>query len=317
MKDLQPFLIIPEYRDYVWGGDRLRPGHSPTAEAWIVYENDRIAAGPLAGKTLAEATTLYDEALLGNWVSQQTESRFPLLIKLLDCAQWLSVQVHPDDEQAIRLEGPGHFGKTEAWYILDAAPGAQLIAGLKPGRPPDRLSQSIRDGTILDWVEKHPVQADDTVFMPAGTIHALGPGLLVYEVQQASDVTYRVYDWGRPQTAERKLHIEKSLQVIDPNASGQVWKSPGVRDEGRYTLVQCPYFTLELLSTRSGAIHLDTHGETFHALTVVEGGAQIVFDGAPIQLGQYQSVIVPAKTGKYQVRASSRLRILKSSVEEI
>jgi mannose-6-phosphate isomerase len=153
--------------------------------------------------------------------------------------------------------------------------------------------------------------------MPAGTIHALGPGLLVYEVQQASDTTYRVYDWGRPQTAERKLHIDKSLQVIDPNASGQVWKSPGTRDEGRYTLVQCPYFTLELLSGRTGAILLDTRGETFHALTVIEGDAQVMAGDELVQVGQYQTVIIPAETGRYQVRPSGRLRVLKSSVEEV
>jgi mannose-6-phosphate isomerase len=317
MKDLPPFLIIPEYRDYVWGGERLRPGHSPTAEAWIVYENDRIASGPLEGKTLAEATGLYGPALLGNWVFRQTGGRFPLLIKLLDCAQWLSLQVHPDDEQAIRLEGPGHSGKTEAWYILEAAPTAQLIAGLKPGTPPDALSNSIRNGTILEWVEYHPVQADDCVFMPAGTIHALGPGLLVYEVQQASDITYRVYDWGRPQTAGRKLHIDKSLQVIDPNASGQVWKSPGIRDEGIYPLVQCPYFTLELLSARTNAIHLDTRAETFHALTIIEGVAQVMVGEEKVQVHQYQTVVIPAETGRYQVQPSGRLRVLKSSVEEV
>ncbi len=119
-----------------------------------------------------------------------TGTRFPLLIKILDCAQWLSLQVHPDDEAAERLEGPGYFGKTEAWHVLDAAPGAQLIAGMRPDTTAEALAAAIRDGTILDFVQYQDVRAGDTVFMPARTIHTLGPGLLIYEVQQTSDLTY-------------------------------------------------------------------------------------------------------------------------------
>ncbi len=110
---LNSFLkLTPEYRDYVWGGDRLRPGHNPTAEAWVIWEKDRIETGPLAGKTLGEAAQEFGSALLGEKVVARTGLRFPLLIKLLDCAQWLSLQVHPNDEQALQLEGPGQFGKT-------------------------------------------------------------------------------------------------------------------------------------------------------------------------------------------------------------
>ena len=117
----------------MWGGDRLRPGHNPTAEAWVIWENDRIETGPLAGKTLGEAAQEFGSALLGQKAVARTGMRFPLLIKLLDCAQWLSLQVHPNDEQALRLEGPGQFGKTEAWHVLEAQAGATLIAGVKPG----------------------------------------------------------------------------------------------------------------------------------------------------------------------------------------
>ncbi len=125
----QPFRLTPEYRDYVWGGDKLRPGIVPTAEAWAVYENDLIETGPWAGSTLGQVAAEHGESLLGERVLRQTGRRFPLLIKLLDCAQWLSLQVHPNDEQAVKLEGPGFFGKTEAWHVLDAQPGAELIAG--------------------------------------------------------------------------------------------------------------------------------------------------------------------------------------------
>ena len=122
---LPSFLkLTPAYRDYVWGGDRLRPGHTPTAESWVVWEGDVIESGPLAGKTLGEAAQEYGEALLGEKTISRTGTRFPLLIKLLDCAQWLSLQVHPNDQLAVELEGQGQFGKTEAWHVVAAHPAA-------------------------------------------------------------------------------------------------------------------------------------------------------------------------------------------------
>src|SRR5512140_1182646 len=134
---LPRFLMLsPEYRDYVWGGQRLRPGQL-TAEAWVIYENDRVSGGPLSGKSLAELTEQYGEELLGRPVIEKRGRRFPLLIKLLDCHQWLSLQVHPNDQQAVELEGPGQNGKTEAWYFLETAPDGQIIAGLKPGTSPE------------------------------------------------------------------------------------------------------------------------------------------------------------------------------------
>ncbi|RPJ43039.1 MAG: class I mannose-6-phosphate isomerase, partial [Chloroflexi bacterium] len=199
-------VLEPQYRDYVWGGKRLRPGQV-TAEAWVVYEGDRITNDPLAGKTLGEAADQFGPALLGQRVFQRTGSRFPLLVKLLDCAQWLSLQVHPNDEQAVRLEGPGHFGKTEAWHILEADTGAEILCGFKTEAEQTNWQQAVRDGTILDYTQRVPIHTGETVFIHPGTMHALGPGLLVYEVQQTSDITYRVFDWNRPASAGRKLHI--------------------------------------------------------------------------------------------------------------
>ena len=194
--------LIPEYRDYLWGGQRLRPG-TLTAEAWIVYEGDRIANGSLHGQTLAEAAQQLGADLLGQKTVSRTGTRFPLLIKILDCNDWLSVQVHPNDEQARQMEGPDQFGKTEAWHILEAVDGAQLIAGVKEGTTAEALAAAIRNGTIIDRVQYHAAHTGDTIFMPAGTLHALGPGFLVYEVQQTSNITYRIFDWNRPASAGR------------------------------------------------------------------------------------------------------------------
>src|SRR5688572_2358005 len=168
--NLDPFLkLVPSYRDYVWGGDRLRPGHSPTAEAWVVWEQDKIESGSLASKTLGEAASQFGEELLGAKAMTRTGTRFPLLIKLLDCAQWLSLQIHPNDQQAIALEGPRQFGKTEAWHILDAQPNSTVIAALKPNTSAETVAASIRNGTIIEYVQYAEVSAGDTIFMPAGT----------------------------------------------------------------------------------------------------------------------------------------------------
>jgi mannose-6-phosphate isomerase len=311
-----PLQLIPEYRDYVWGGRRLRPGRL-TAEAWVIYEADRIASGPLGGRTVAEVAAEYGPALLGQRVVDRTGPRFPLLVKILDCAQWLSLQVHPDDALAAQLEGPGHFGKTEAWHVLDAGPGAQLIAGMQPGTTADALAQAIRDGTILERVQYQEVQAGDTVFMPARTIHALGPGLLIYEVQQTSDLTYRVFDWNRPATPSRVLHIDKSLAVANPAAAAPVRRAPALGDGERAVLAACPYFTLELIASITQPVVLDTGGQTFHTLTVIEGAAEIEATGELLRLERFESAVVPAACGRYQLRPAGGCKVLRASVEEM
>ena len=312
---LNSFLkLIPSYRDYVWGGDRLRPGHNPTAEAWVVWEGDQIESGPLAGKTLGEAATEFGDALLGSKALSHTGTRFPLLIKLLDCAQWLSLQVHPNDEQAVKLEGPGQFGKTEAWHVLEAQPDATLIAGLKPGTSPEVLADSIRDGTIIEQVQYANVKAGDTVFMPAGTLHALGPGLLIYEVQQTSNWTYRVYDWGRPQTEARPLHIDKSIQVTEVGAARPIIPPPDCDDGAPEKLIECQYFTLEMLCASKKTIHLDTKGESFHAITLIEGKATLRAGSESLELEKFHTAVIPANTGSYQLEPLSDCRALKSSL---
>jgi len=312
---LHSFLkLTPAYRDYVWGGGRLRPGHNPTAEAWVVWEGDVIESGALAGKTLGEAAGQFGEDLLGTKVTSRTGTRFPLLIKLLDCAQWLSLQVHPNNEQAVELEGAGQFGKTEAWHILVAEIDAKLIAGLKPNTSTEALAESIRNGTIIDHVQYANVKQGDTVFMPAGTLHALGPGLLVYEVQQTSDWTYRVYDWGRPATGKRPLHIEKSIHVTRADFTAPVVSLPETGDGTRQVLAQCEYFTLEMLSAASKNVELDTLGESFHAITVIEGKAALSAGDESVELDKFQTVVVPASTGLYKLQPLTNCCALKSSV---
>lgn len=311
----QAFQLIPQYREYVWGGDRLRPGHSPTAEAWVVYEGDEIASGSLAGMTLAEATRRHGAELLGERVVAQTGQRFPLLIKLLDCAEWLSLQVHPNDEQAARLEGEGHFGKTEAWHILEAEAGAELLGGLQPGLSSQEIREAIQAGKpLVERMQRLQVSAGDSIFIPAGMIHAIGPGLLLYEIQQTSDLTYRVYDWDRPASAGRQLHIPQSLEVADPDLTGKLIPPQPVPDGEKRELIASPYFNLALYRGKHNSLQLDTSRQTFHALTVIEGRAAIQGDGWELELERFQSALVPAAVGAYRIVPSGSTRVLIASV---
>jgi mannose-6-phosphate isomerase len=313
---LSPLVLEPQYRDYVWGGQRLRPGQL-TAEAWVVHENDRITGGPLDGQTLAQAAGSLGENMLGRRVVSRTgANRFPLLIKLLDCASWLSLQVHPNDAQAQALEGPGQYGKTEAWHVIDAAPGAEVICGFTPGMPAEAALQSVKDGTILDFAQRVLMHTGDTIFIRPGLMHALGPGLLVYEVQQTSDITYRVFDWNRPASAGRKLHIEQSLAVLDPAIGGDPIPSTTFQDGTAAKLVTCEYFTLEMLTSETTAVPLDPQGETFHILTAIQGQAEIFANNhSQMLLNRFATVVIPANFGAYTVRGRGQTKVLKSSVE--
>jgi mannose-6-phosphate isomerase len=222
--------------------------------------------------------------------------------------------VHPNDEQAAALEGPGQFGKTEAWHILSAEPEARLIAGVRPGATREVIARAIRAGSILDWAQYHPVRAGDTVFMPAGTLHALGPGLLLYEVQQTSDITYRVFDWNRPASAGRALHLEQSAVVTDATATGQPSARPTLRADDQCALVQCNYFTLDLIAAREEAVSLDIGGHSFQALTVIEGEAAVARGDEAVTLRRFETVIVPAAGGPGQLRPNGACRVLRARV---
>jgi mannose-6-phosphate isomerase len=298
MPQLPLLSFLPAVRHYVWGGRALaevanlppEQADQPIAEIWAIYEQNTVRGGEFSGATLAELTQAYPRQILGE---DRPAGRFPLLIKLLDCARWLSLQVHPNDAQARALEGEGFMGKTEAWHILAAEPQAELIAGIEPGTSPQALRAAIGTEAILPLVQRHFPQAGDTIYMPAGTIHALGPGLLVYEVQQTSDLTYRVFDWNRPQSDGRVLHVEKSIAVTDPQAQGEILR-PGSGEE----LLRSPYFDLSLLSTPQ---ERNTAGRGFHALTVTRGEAQVYAAGQSVNLSRFQSLLVPAETGAYRL----------------
>ena len=316
--DTTPLSLAPEYRDYVWGGSRLRPDIVPTAEAWIIFAGNRIASGPYAGRVLSDLSSEFGVDLLGSKAVAQTGNRFPVLVKILDCAQWLSLQVHPNDEQAQKLEGEGFFGKTEAWHVLETEPNAELIAGIKPNITAEQLTAAIQSKSekTLELVEKVKVVPGDTLFMHPGTVHALGPGMLIYEIQQTSDITYRVYDWGRPETETRKLHIEKAVAVSNPNAVSLPVKPPQMEDGEVTTLTQCQYFQLDEIRVGEKTVRMETRGESFHGLTVIEGQVQVSADAKreAFVLNKFETLLIPACCGAYQIQPLQKSRVLKASV---
>ena len=297
---LDPFMLKPEYREYVWGGNRIRPDAERTAEAWLVYECNVIIEGPLKGKTLSEAAESEGEVLLGRCVVDRTGKRFPLLIKLLDSADWLSLQVHPNNAQAKFWEGPGQFGKTEAWYIVEAEDGAQLISGFKPGTTQDEIKKAVGTCALLDIVERKVVEKGNAILISPGTIHALGPGLLVYEVQQSSDLTYRVYDWDRPMKAGRKIHLEQAADVLDPSAGGDLIvldKSP-IADK---KIIGSEFFELHVTENNDLPVHCDTENNSFHSVMMIDGEGMIEGDGWQRKLGRFENLLIPASCGRYHI----------------
>lgn len=313
----RPIRLAPTYRDYIWGGSRLIPGKDPVAEAWVLYEHDRITApADLAGKTLAELAQEFPTELLGTRAVQRTGHRFPLLVKLLDCAQWLSLQVHPDDAHARQLEGAGQFGKSEAWHFIEADPGAEIICGLQPGLTRQEFEERLRGGILTEITRRLYVKSGESIFISPGTIHALGPGLFLYEVQQTSDLTYRVYDWDRPPTPARPLHIEKSLAVSDLKSAPHLISPPSRRDIARTTLLKSDYFILDYLQSQPNPIQMETDGQSFHAITVTAGSMQVSGEGWTETLTALDTLLLPACTGAYRLTTMDEFTALLASVPD-
>jgi mannose-6-phosphate isomerase len=301
--------LIPHLSTPIWGGHALARefgrGTDPSAsigESWEIYAGDLVADGPYAGKTLQDVTTLLGEGLLGGAGARHADGHFPLLIKLIDAAQQLSIQVHPDDAQAHEIEHQP-FGKTEAWCILRAEPGARLVYGLKHVLSTETLRQHAMNGSIEDDLTYVDVAPGDAVLVPAGTIHAIGSDILLYEVQQTSDTTYRLYDWMRkgPDGKPRELHVEKAAKVarLTPSDTRVVRRTSGVAASTE--LIRCPYFVLERLDIKED-LERRPAGRSFEALTVIAGAVNVTSpDNAwqPVRLHNGDSVLVPAACPRY------------------
>jgi mannose-6-phosphate isomerase len=309
MSQLYPFLVIPIFDERLWGVRDLRPVYTrvvnePIGESWLTWEDNRVANGPLAGQSIGDLAKTYRRDLVGQVACY--EDRFPLLVKFLFPGDKLSVQVHPDDDGARKHGQP--CGKTECWYVLRAEPGAQVALGLKPGVTLDEFRKSIeetRAEELLNWVD---VLAGDMIYVAAGTVHTIGGGMVLVETQQTSDITYRLYDYGRP----RELHIEKGLEAVklDTNA-GKVIR--GANDKSD-VLVRSPFFQVEKIWLQE-PLHAAVSPTSPHIVVAVNGSGVVESDGMePISFATGDAVVVPASVSGYTVRPQWDLDLMRISL---
>jgi mannose-6-phosphate isomerase len=314
-----PLTFTPVLRDYIWGGRRLETLYGRRLPPGIVAESWEISGHPTAptmadngywaGRGLPEILAGLGGALVGpraGWALER--GRFPLLIKLLDAHEDLSVQVHPDDEYAAVHEGD--LGKTEMWYVLHADPGTELILGVRPGTTREVFKDALAAGNLAPLLHNVRISAGDAVAVPTGTVHALLAGTVATEIQQNSDTTYRVYDWGRAGAdgQPRPLHVEKALEVIDFEhpAPGIVVpqvlsKSGGVREA---ELVRNRYFVVEELNIDQGVTYRGAcDGSTMEIWGCVRGEADLEWEGEPVHLPAIRYVLLPATLGAFRVTA--------------
>jgi mannose-6-phosphate isomerase len=320
---------VPDLRERVWGGRRLGPPRgAPIGEAWVAGPSNVIADGPDEGRTLADIAARDGAAFVGRNAAARTGDRFPLLVKLIDPAAWLSVQVHPDDETAVRLEGPEAIGKAEAWFVLDASSGAEVLAGVRPGvRGSDvRAAIVAGSGTLPPLLVRHSTRAGDALPIPAGTLHAVGPGVFLYEVQQPSDLTYRCDDWGRPATPDRPLHVTQALASVRPGSRPRLRHA---QTADRATVIDEEHFLLEqVVVGPDRPARLEPGGASVHVVTALDGPIRLLAaapeaPGAPgdrgtrsepIVLGGLETAVVSAGVVAYTIDAPARARVLIARV---
>jgi mannose-6-phosphate isomerase len=328
-KSLYPMTFTPVFKDYIWGGRNLKtrlgrslPASGVIAESWEIAAHEDGASvvenGAYAGWTLAQVHAQLELDLIGaNNAWAQARGKFPLLVKLLDAHGPLSVQVHPDDAYALAHEG-NELGKTEMWVALHAEPGAELIVGVTAGTTPDAFRRAIEENRLEPYLHRLPVQAGDHVCVPAGTLHAIMGGLLIVEIQQNSNTTYRVYDWGRvgADGKARPLHVDKALDVIDFGRVEPQIVPPRLLAEGpglrRELLCRNRYFTTERVTLAAGAeFHGACTGESLEIWGVLEGQATV----NELTLDAVRFCLLPAALGEYVVMARTGATLLRTYVE--
>ena len=301
-----PFLLSPAGKDYLWGGERLKTEYGkqlplyPLAETWECSCHPEgpsvVASGPWKGRSLLEVLAQYPE-LLG---SHPASGGLPVLVKLIDASKDLSVQVHPDDAFAWAHENQP--GKSEMWYVIDALPGAQLVYGFNLDMTPERVRQGVADGSLMDDLQFLPVSRGDVFFIPPGTVHAIGAGVLLAEIQQSSNVTYRLYDYGRKDKDGkcRQLHIEKALQVLTLRRTPPVrrqqqvfrFQSGGVSR----LLCRCRYFQVEFLKIQ-GRMQIICGENSFQVCLCTAGQGVLIGGGTILCMKAGDCVFLPAGTG--------------------
>ena len=310
---LYPLRFEPLFKTLIWGGSRLEPmfgrppSGNPVGEVWLLSDVDgnesTVSNGALKGQTIRDLCRDHRAELLGD--TPLAAGRFPLLLKFIDAKKELSVQVHPTDEQAARAK-PGQLGKTEAWVVLDREAATSLLyVGLRPGVTRSSLEEGIREGTAADALHRFVPEAGDSILLEAGTVHAIGRDLLLFEIQQTSDITYRLYDWGRvdDQGVSRPLHVEDGLACTD-FTRGPINPKARIASGDLERLVECGYFSLDRLVIR-GERKVGRAGAC-SVYVCIDGSGTL--DGEPLRAGG--TVLLPASHGEATVKSDASVTLL-------
>ena len=318
-----PFLLKPSAKDYLWGGNRLNEDFNknidltPLAETWECSTHpdgpNYVASGEYKGEALIDVLKKHPEYL---GTHPKTNGELPILVKFIDAKKDLSVQVHPDDEYAFKYEN-GQFGKTEMWYVLDATKNATLIHGFNCDMTRNLIKSSIENGTIENYLHKIPVHKDDLFYIEAGTVHAIGAGTIVAEIQESSNLTYRLYDYNRVDKngKSRELHVDKALNVMNYKTSKNVRQPIRVYNykKGCYSelLCRCKYFEVhkEKINTQNckEMFSFQTQSNSFHVLLCLEGCGTLISDKETLPFFKGDCIFVPANSVELKIHGVTNL----------
>ena len=316
---LKPIKLNPVFKEIIWGGNRLKTEYNKKSDLNNIAESWELTVRPDGMNTISGGE--YDSQTLENYINKNGDSVisntkqpfFPLLIKFIDAQDNLSVQVHPDDSYA--LEKANSLGKTEMWYIIDAKPGAQLVYGLKKGVTNKDLAEAIKLGTIEEMLNYVDVKKGDVFFIPSGLVHAIGSGILLAEIQQNSNITYRVYDYNRvgKDGKKRDLHIEDALNVIVNRTDEEIEKFRfSTNAKNSNLLVSCKYFVVEKHLIDS-TLEFSTNVESFISLLCLDGNGQINYKDEVFHVSKGDSYFIPANIGDFTV--TGNLEIILSKIK--
>jgi mannose-6-phosphate isomerase len=322
VNELYPLKFKPVFDDRIWGGEKIRTrlglDFAPLtrcAEAWVLsgYEGKQtvVSNGFLEGNEINDLVEVYMDDLVGGAVFETTGDIFPLLIKFLDSRDWLSIQVHPDDDLAHKRNMPN--GKTEMWYVIDAEKDAQLIAGFNRKITQKQYIEHLQKKTLSEILNYEKVSPGDVFFMPAGRIHALGPGILLAEIQQTSDATYRIYDWDRKDASgkERELHTEQALAAIDFNIYPDYKTAYKPRVNETTGLVSNPYFTTNLIELAQPLRKDYEELDSFVVYICLEGGMKIKCGETSTVVTKGEVVLIPAIIDKVEIFPERKVKFLE------
>ncbi len=326
MSSLYPLKFKTIYKDKIWGGQKIKTylhkdfGNLPNCgETWeisgVKSDVSVVADGELAGQSLADLLEQYKDELVGQKVYDHFGNIFPLLIKFIDANEDLSIQVHPDDE--LGKERHDSFGKTEMWYVIEADPGSTLISGFNKELTEEEYLDKFNSGRLTDILNKENVKADDVYFLPAGRVHTIGKGLLIAEIQQTSDITYRIYDFDRVDDKgnKRELHTEEALDAIDFKHYPEYKTRYTPAKDETVELVSCPYFTTNLLDFTKSTAKDYSNLDSFVIYVCVAGEFTVKHNGTgyPVKMGD--CILLPKSVDKVELETTSGFKILESFIE--